>query len=221
MKISRYKIGEADIQYALNPNPWDLGNDVLYRLCKEHPNHKTEQEIIAKIWLIGRSYAAAIERRKTKIKGESSDNFYESTVVDSIKGSEIDKRLAALPPYPTNPQPIINDVLQLQQYVTNLFTKMTGLEKRSLASKYLHFHRPDLFFIYDSRARTGISAVTPRMIPRIINGAEPANKEYLMFCNRCLWLQNDIRQKFGKELKPRELDRILLRVFARRKLIGV
>lgn len=116
MQSPKHQISKADIQYALNPNPWDLGNDVLYRLCKEYPHHKTEQEIIAKIWLIGRSYAAAIERRKTKKRGESSDNFYECTVVECMKGSEIDKRLAALPPYPTNPQTIIKGLTWRNNY---------------------------------------------------------------------------------------------------------
>jgi hypothetical protein len=38
--------------------PWRLGNQVLYGLCEEHPNHTTEDDIIAKFWLIGRAYAA-------------------------------------------------------------------------------------------------------------------------------------------------------------------
>jgi len=33
-----------------------------------------------------------------------------------------------------------------------LFSKISGLNKRSLASKYLHFHVPELFYISDSRA---------------------------------------------------------------------
>ena len=42
---------------------------------------------------------------------------------------------------------------------TELFTKIRGLEKRSLASKYLHFHVPGLFFIYDARAIAGMRKV--------------------------------------------------------------
>jgi hypothetical protein len=44
--------------------PWQLGNEVLYRLCEEHPRHDSDDSIIAKFWLIGRAYAAAVERRK-------------------------------------------------------------------------------------------------------------------------------------------------------------
>ena len=45
---------------------WDFGNGILYEMCKEYPKHEKEDVIVGKIWLIGRSYAAAIERRKNK-----------------------------------------------------------------------------------------------------------------------------------------------------------
>ena len=51
--------------YLSNANSrWEYGNSVLYRMCKEQPEHKDIDVIVGKIWLIGRSYAAAIERRK-------------------------------------------------------------------------------------------------------------------------------------------------------------
>ena len=55
---------QGDIDHALEPSPWDLGNQVLYSLCLDHPYHTDGAAIIAKFWLIGRSYAAAIERRR-------------------------------------------------------------------------------------------------------------------------------------------------------------
>ena len=41
---------------------WNLGNEMLYQLCRDYPDHKAPEVITAKVWLIGRSYAAAIER---------------------------------------------------------------------------------------------------------------------------------------------------------------
>ena len=92
MKI---EITKDDINYALGPSPWDLGNEVLYSLCQQHPKHDMGNAIIAKVWLIGRSYAAAIERRKNA--EETSDDFYEITVVEKIKKSNLDDWLANLP----------------------------------------------------------------------------------------------------------------------------
>ncbi|MBS4023649.1 MAG: hypothetical protein KGZ79_14730 [Dethiobacter sp.] len=57
MKLSIEKIKKAQEQ-----NLWDFGNSVLYEMCQRAPQHTNEDEIIGKIWLIGRSCAAAIER---------------------------------------------------------------------------------------------------------------------------------------------------------------
>jgi hypothetical protein len=45
----------------------------------------------------------------------------------------------------------------------DLFAAITQREKRSLASKYLHFHVPHVFYLYDSRARRAITKVVPRL----------------------------------------------------------
>lgn len=63
------------VRQAMGTTPWDLGNQVLYDLCRQYPGHTDEQAVIAKIWLIGRTYAAAIERRWTKSE-LTGDRFY-------------------------------------------------------------------------------------------------------------------------------------------------
>lgn len=52
------------LEQAERNNMWDFGNNILYTMCQENPKHEKEDIIIGKIWLIGRSYSAAIERRK-------------------------------------------------------------------------------------------------------------------------------------------------------------
>ena len=47
-------------------NPWDFGNKVLYDLCACNFKHDSDDKIIAKVWLLGRAYSVAVERRKTK-----------------------------------------------------------------------------------------------------------------------------------------------------------
>lgn len=37
---------------------WGLANQTLYDLCKEYPNHTDADQIVAKLWLIGRSYCS-------------------------------------------------------------------------------------------------------------------------------------------------------------------
>ena len=167
------------------------------------------EAIIAKIWLIGRSYAAAIERRKNV--EETSDDFYEITVVEKIKTSKLDDWLSALPSRLTDPWRELGSIITVHKRLMDIFSDLTGLEKRALASKYLHFHRPDLFFIYDSRAKEAIMKVTPRPTEIKDITAEDADSEYQMFCRRSQNLRENINERFGKYLTPRQIDKILLR----------
>ena len=134
-------IQKSDINAALRPSPWDLGNRVLYRLCEDHPKHTDPGIVISKIWLIGRAYAAAIERRKEA--KHASDDFYESVVGRKLTSPKIDKWLTSLPI--TDPWEDLVLCVKVHKRLMDMFSRMTGLDKRSLASKYLHFHRPDLF----------------------------------------------------------------------------
>jgi hypothetical protein len=206
----KFEITSNDIDYALNPSPWDLANQVLYSLCQSYPNHEADQAIIAKLLLIGRTYAAAIERRKNA--EETSDDFYEVTVVEKIKKSNIDNWLSSLPNQILDPWQELGDVITVHKRVMDIFYELTGLEKRALASKYLHFHKPNLFFIYDSRAKEAISKITPR--PSYIKDipANESDSEYHIFCRRCLYLQDRINERFDKRLTPRQIDKILLRI---------
>lgn len=206
----KLEITKNDIDYALSPSPWDLANEVLYSLCQKHPSHDSNQAIIAKILLIGRTYAAAIERRKNA--EETSDDFYEVTVVDKIKNSKLDSWLASLSNQIRDPWQALGTIVTIHKRVMDIFFELTGLEKRALASKYLHFHRPDLFFIYDSRAKEAISKVTPR--PNYIKdiAVEESDLEYHIFCRRCQHLRDNIRERFAKTLTPRQIDKILLRI---------
>jgi hypothetical protein len=195
------------IEDALKKNRvWDLGNKVLYDLCSYHPGHKTHEEIIAKVWLIGRSYAAAIERRKNKTADSEGDSFYEEKVAPKIKNSDIDKWFEEIR---TNPTPEV--AVKIHRELTNLFFDISGLDKRSLASKYLHFHFEDLFFIYDGRALKAIANTTKRPQKILINITDnEADPAYKSFFQRCLWLQNDLKSLLGRKPSPREIDKIFL-----------
>src|SRR5712692_9351087 len=147
------KLTSELVEGALLEKVWDVGNGVLYDLCAANPEHTRDDVIIAKIWLIGRTYAAAIERRRDK--GDAvGDAFYETRVAPQIRDSDIDRWFKVLDSG-SDTDMALN--LETHKRVMDLFTKISGLEKRSLASKYLHFHFPSRFYIYDSRAYNAIS----------------------------------------------------------------
>ena len=146
MKNAKETIRQEDFDYAINDTSWDLGNNVLYDLCRAHPDHIQANEIIAKMWLVGRSYAAAIERGKNT--ENSSDNFYEVDVVNAMQNSGLDGLLASLPPPDAEPMICAPLAIKIHNALLKGAFKTLSSDrvKRSLASKYLHFHRLDLFY---------------------------------------------------------------------------
>lgn len=190
-----------DIQEAISNKLWDFGNQVLYKLCAENPDHKSDDVIVAKVWLIGRSYAAAIERRR-KTDGILGDRFYEKCVGPKIRSSEIDDWFGALR-NASNVDVLMG--LQIHKKVMGLFSEIANQEKPSLTSKYLHFHFPTRFYIYDSRAAKAIAALTKPIAP------SPGYDDlYARFFARCEALNKQMTPILGRGLSPREIDKVLL-----------
>lgn len=188
--------------------PWTLGNSVLYKLCKDHPLHKTDEEVSAKIWLIGRAYAASIERRKKKYN--INDDFYSDVVVPKIRKSDIDKWIKN-----SKTERSKESCLLAHKKTTDLFKDISGLKKRSLASKYLHFHLPDLFFIYDSRSGGAINVLLRELNVGTIDSKFNDNKSdkgYFSFFTKCLKAQKEINKQYNVLLNCRQLDTLLISI---------
>jgi len=189
---------------------WKFGNDILYRMCQEFPKHDTSSQIVGKIWLIGRSYAAAIERRKTGVAGiPEGDDFYFDRVAPFILDSDIDAWIQSISVKELPNYDSLDRIVDVHWRVTGLFSKISGLEKRSLASKYLHFHRPETFFIYDSRAVSAISKYKT-ITGRASKSDQRCDGEYRKFYYKCLTLQKYVHDKFDVYLAPRAIDNLLL-----------
>lgn len=108
----------------------------------------------------------------------------------------------------------IDQILSVHKYLVDVFKSVTNDSKRSLVSKYLHFHRPDLFYIYDEYAAEGLKRLKPGQraslpIPR------SADSEYATFVLKLFDLQREIGRFNNRSLTPRQLDRLLLNVAAR------
>lgn len=200
------------VRQALSGSDWDFGNKVLYDMCKRHPLHDESDKVIAKVWLIGRSYAAAIERRK-EIEGNEfeGDDFYLERVAPMILNSEIDDWFQSLKSIRSISDSNLEKILFVHFKVMDLFSDISGLEKRSLASKYLHFHFPKLFFIYDSRAARAIASLS-HITGRVGRSKYLSDNEYRKFCEKCLVLRDYIQDSHNVEVSPRTLDNLLLSI---------
>jgi hypothetical protein len=201
----------SSINAACAASPWDLGNRVLYDLCKKNPLHTEVPAVIAKVWLIGRSYAAAIERRRDK--ESQNDDFYVHSVAPRIIRSDIDTWIGSAEKYSGASDESFSTILSVHAAVTGLFSEISGLEKRSLASKYLHFHLPNLFYIYDTRAVEAMRLLSP-LVGRARGCSEGYDNEYRKFAEKCLRLQTHINSTFKVSLTPRQIDNLLLHIHA-------
>lgn len=185
------------------------GNKVLYRMCKEAPTHNDIDEIMGKIWIIGRSYSASIER-KAGPKMINGKDFYKDQVAPAIKNSDIGKWIDSVSSIRRLTKENVHLALAAHKNVTDLFKEITGVDKRSLASKYLHFHKPKAFFIYDSLANVEIRKILrdKKQRHQYIKGYDD---EYSSFVARCLYYRDNYFEKhIGGLSTPRKLDMKLL-----------
>src|SRR5436853_5257476 len=109
---------------AIDSSFWDFGNRVLYDLCARYPAHDRDDVIAAKVWLIGRSYAAAIERKRDTALASDGDSFYEETVAPKIRKSGIDTWFRALSADKLDDLVL---TLTVHKKVMGLFTEISGL----------------------------------------------------------------------------------------------
>lgn len=212
----------CNFQESQKSKIWDIGNNVFYDLCRKYPNHTSVDKIIAKIWLIGRTYAVAIERRKNKNKDnnkqESSDGFYVE-VAEKMISSRIDEQMAKLPNTKQLNEGNIKIISNVHAFLTKIFYELTRQYKVSLASKYLHFHYP-IVPIYDSRANKCIRAIFEKdenyknmakwIFSKATNRFEIVEKDYLSFVIKIYCLQHLIFEKTGRCYSPRDIDKYLL-----------
>jgi len=104
----------------------------------------------------------------------------------------------------------IHEILNAHRCFVDIIAKETIIEKRSLASKYLHFHSPKSVFLYDSRAKNRIREIL-RPIKRRFIILHQFDKEYTAFSYRCIYYRDNIlEKKLGELVSPRRLDMELL-----------
>lgn len=206
----KVRITKELLDAATGASPWDVGNGVLYDLCRRYPAHRRVDEIVAKLWLIGRTYAAAIERRRVKT-AFTGDAFYIDYVAPKLIAWNIDRSLSGLAGHSDIDDASLAGILSAHRALTDAFCKLTRLDKRSLASKYLHFHYPHLFFIYDTRADAALRRLSvPHNGKAVADG--DADRVYRVFCLKCLALRDEVETAHGVRLTPRHLDNLLLAV---------
>jgi len=205
-----------DREFILNTEKteWDFSNEILYNMCRENFSHERIDKTIGKTLLIGRTYAAAIERRKNKFTFEQNDNFYIDKVAPAIMNSRLDNYLNRIGKISKLDENDIPKILHVHFYLTKLIRDLTNQNKRSFSSKYLHFHIPNLYFIYDTRAVKAIRILKTKVDKKFkkeIN-SKGVDREYATFFYKCFEQKRRLEIKFRRNITNRHFDNILMKV---------
>lgn len=180
-----------------------FGNHILYSMCSSQPLHNDPEVIGGKLWLIGRAYSATVERKAGK-------NFNWEPLKQAIISSDIDQLIQRCKKIKRIDADNLPEVLKAHKVLTDILKIATGLGKRSLASKYLHFHAPSAFFIYDSIAAKNVQKSIKHL--RVRSRAESGHDvAYEVFCKRCIVYRDSVLEPVaGQKVTPRYLDSTLL-----------
>lgn len=195
---------------------WVFANDVLYKMCEDYPEHDDIEIVLGKLLVIGRTYAAAIERRRIQSgeNREENDLFYYNIVGKAMAeiSEELDERIKSLRSAQCLIKDKIDDILVLHKMLVDKWKQITHLEKRSLASKYLHFHCADMFFIFDERASSSVRKLIKKSNLVCIDQIKDIkyDEEYGAFVCKMIEIQQIIENRSGERPSPRTLDDFLL-----------
>jgi hypothetical protein len=189
------------MQYANDYSGY--GNAVLYSMCSERPLHTDIDTIQSKLWIIGRAYSAAIERK-------AGPGFKIETAATMLQSSDIDKHIAKLLDIERPSESNLDTLLQAHKSLTDSLQSATGIKKRSLASKYLHFHAPRAVFIFDSIANRKIrNLLAPHN--RRFTCNKSYDDQYEAFARRCIYFRDNIFELETRAYaSPRKIDMHLL-----------
>lgn len=125
----------------------DVRTRALYELCYLHRHHISGEIVADKLRMILRLCAD----HGLKVE-EVSPEF----TAYRLGHSGVDRWFAGLT---TAEQIDPARVFEMHKRVMDVFDDLPPEQARSLASKYLHFHFPELFFVYDSRVEAAALAL--------------------------------------------------------------
>lgn len=191
---------------------WDFPNQMLYDLCSMYPSQEDIEQVVAKIWLIGRSYAASVERIHG-VERPQGDIYYDHVAPAICKiAKPLQDAIENL-----NKQNCLDEnnftlVLETHRLLEMALHSAVSMNMTSLASKYLHFHCRNVLPIYDSYAYRGAISLVKKdsaALKAMLGRGIAANETYADFVMRFLFLQNKIVDQYGKSLSLREMDFLL------------
>jgi hypothetical protein len=189
--LSREFITDALAESVIDPKL-----RALYELCFMHRHHLRDEIVVDKLHLIGRLYGNAA--------AWPDNGFSAEAAAHSLSRSPVDRWFGALS---TAERLDPSLLLELHKRLMDVFDDLNEDEARALASRYLHFHFPELFPIYDSHIASALALLIPGDCGFL--ALADFDAAYGRFHACCRKLTERIAPLVGRRLSPRELDRVL------------
>jgi len=201
-----------------------LSDDMLYRLCRQHPSHRDPAAVHAKLSLIGRSYMTRLE---TLLEGNDAQSgnlnrwseFFlrNAPTIDSILAETEVIRGRLTPRALTDVARLHGRLVRLlkSRIMRNSTPHMREKTPTSFVSKYLHFHNPSVP-IYDSWASAGARGhhLLRSALDTLGDAPRGVDTDYWRFL-RMFWCVYQLAgAALGQTPSVRHLDRYLLAVRA-------
>lgn len=188
--LSRAFITEALAESILDPRL-----RALYELCGMHRHHSRDELIADKLRMLVRLCAE---------RGIAIQDFSPEYVAHRLGRAQVDRWFGGLA---TAEKLEIALLLEVHKRMMRLFDDLGDAEARSLASKYLHFHFPELFFVYDSRVEAAAMVLGDGDCGFLALAEHDPVYGRFYACARKL--TDKMTPLVGRRLSPRELDRVL------------
>lgn len=217
MKKTKYTIDALINKYDDKNSDYRLMNEILYDIAKKYPNNSSENVIVAKTIILGRTYSASLERGRNKTvsrKEQTKVGKFYKEIAQNIQTFNLDNRIDKIKKTHKNiNDDAIKEILSLHGELVSSLKQVTHSNKRSFVSKYLHFHMPDLVFIYDSITSSKIKKYVPNKCGNLIEGSW--DKEYAIFVFRAYEIYKHLLRSNATfpsgDTFPRVIDNMLLR----------
>lgn len=197
--------------------PFDVLNAMLYDAVAAQPSNSDQAQIIGKLMLIGRTYSASVERRKTQghIKDERQALEVIIEAADAIAQSRCSAMLESIGMQDKLTYERLPEVVAIHLELCRALGKANNRENSSLASKYFHFHRPEFFPIVDSYVREGWSWVMGEL-GHSYRGWRVFGKvdRYGDWCTRVLDLRKMMDSGLEGGASLRQIDNYLLSIMS-------
>lgn len=191
---------------------WGGVDQVLYGVCRDHPDHTSRRSVMTKSILIERAYAAGLQRLVPPPEGGQAvdrigDCLYEY-------GADVDTIIAGLDDVhePLTSEGMRSVVCRHGELTRLLADRLTdGKSARSFVSKYLHFHRP-VVPIYDDYCKRSLAHWVRRVAGAVpVRAPDGADREYYSFCVS-FWRLYDACRREGMGFSVKDFDAFLWQV---------